>query len=225
MQQCLGKLERRRGCCTLRRSGFPHPTNDRLVIQRPEPLAPSQGDLSKVPFVSACDVQPALMYDFSATRGYCCDRGAIVSDVCSLSIPSRHIGVFIRWRMRHVGTDGRAGLFCVCTGGAGRLPGQEAVADRWPQPRRGDGRECIEPASERAPALRRATFGRPRDPKNRQYIESASERASACAGLYFLRAREAASPLFFFVNPVGGERWSSEELRGRCRRLAGAAAS
>jgi hypothetical protein len=54
----------------------------------------------------------------------------VVSDVCSLSIPSRHIGVFIRWRVRRVGTDGRAGFFCVCTGGAGRLPGQGAVAGR-----------------------------------------------------------------------------------------------
>ena len=32
-----------------------------------------------------------------------------------------------------------------------------AVADRWPQPRHGNGRKCIEFASERAPALR----GRP----------------------------------------------------------------
>ena len=157
-------------------------------------------------------------------------------------------------------------FFCVMHGGAGRLPGQGAVADRWPQPRRGDGRECIEFASETAPALRRATFGRPRDPKIRQCIESASETASACIGLrfphareaasplfffanpvggapleqrgatgsmptagrrrgklmgfYFLRAREAAAPLFFFTNPVAALRWSSEELRGRCRRLS-----
>ena len=34
-------------------------------------------------------------------------------------------------------------------------------------------------------------------------------------GFCFLRAREAASPLFFFANPVGGERCSSKELRGR----------
>ena len=47
----------------------------------------------------------------------------------------------------------------------------------------------------------------------------------ACVGLRFLRAREAASPLFFFANPVGGERCSSKELRGHRRLLAGAAAS
>ena len=67
---------------------------------------------------------------------------------------------------------------------------------------------ALKSASETAPALRVATFGRP-----------------ACMGLRFPHAREAASPLFFFANPVGGERWSSEQLRGRCRRLAAAAAS
>ena len=34
-----------------------------------------------------------------------------VSDLCSLWIPSRHIGVFIRWRVWRVGAEGRAGLF------------------------------------------------------------------------------------------------------------------
>ncbi len=94
---------------------------------------------------------------------------------------------------------------------------------RWPQSRRGDGRERIESASETAPGLRGATFGRPRDPKNRQCIESASETASGYTGLRFTHAREAASSLFFFANPVGGA--PLEQLRGRCRLLASAAAS
>ena len=73
----------------------------------------------------------------------CCAQPPWESDVCSLSIPSRHIGVFIRWRVWRVGAEGRAGFFCVCTGGPGRLPGQGAVAERWSQPRRGDGsRTC-----------------------------------------------------------------------------------
>ena len=46
---------------------------------------------------------------------------------------------------------------------------------------------------------------------------------------HFTRTREAfaasALPLFVFANPVGGERCSSEQLWGRCQRLAAAAAS
>jgi CDP-4-dehydro-6-deoxyglucose reductase len=40
----------------------------------------------------------------------------LVSEVCSLWIPSRHIGVFIRWRVWCVGAEGRAGFFCVMHG-------------------------------------------------------------------------------------------------------------
>ena len=81
-----------------------------------------------------------------------------VSDVCSLWIPSRHIGVFIRWRVWCVGAEGRAGFFLRDAPAAlAACRAQGAVADRWPQPLRGDGRECIESASETAPALRRAT--------------------------------------------------------------------
>ena len=78
-----------------------------------------------------------------------------VSDVCSLWIPGRHSDGFIRWRPWRVGAEGRAGFFTQCRGGAGRWPGQGAVAECWPQPRRGDGRAGIEFASETAPALRR----------------------------------------------------------------------
>ena len=63
-----------------------------------------------------------------------------VSEVCSLWIPSRHIGVFIRWRVWRVGAEGRAGfLFAQFTGGAGRRPSYGVIADRWPQPRQADG--------------------------------------------------------------------------------------
>ena len=82
-------------------------------------------------------------------------------------------------------------FFCVMHRRRWPLAGPRAVAECWPQPRRGDGRECIESAPERAPALRRASFGRPRDPKKRAGIEFASETVSAYLGLCFLRAREA----------------------------------
>ena len=63
------------------------------------------------------------------------------------------------------------------------------------------------------------------DPKNRQCIESASERAPACAGLRFIRAREAAAPLFFLANPVGSEARERRGATGSGRLLAAAAAS
>ena len=74
-------------------------------------------------------------------------------------------------------------FYARCTGGAGRWRGQGLVADQWPQPRHGDGRACIESASER--------FGRPWRSENRECIECTSESAPRCADLFVSRAREA----------------------------------
>src|SRR5487761_635998 len=130
-----------------------------------------------------------------------------VSDVCSLWIPSRHIGAL------SVGACGawapRAALdllFARCTGGAGRWRGQGLVADQWPQPRHGDGRACIESASER--------FGRPWRSENRECIESTSESAPRCADLLVSRAREAIRKIASALN-----------LHLKGRRLAQAYAS
>ena len=59
-----------------------------------------------------------------------------VSEVCSLRIPSRHIGVFIRWRVWRVwrvGAEGRAGFFCVMHWRCWPLAGPRGR--RRPQPR------------------------------------------------------------------------------------------
>ena len=61
-------------------------------------------------------------------------RGALmVSDVCSLPIPSRHIDGFIRWRVWRVGAEGRAGFFlrdAPAVLAAGRAKGPSPSAGR-----------------------------------------------------------------------------------------------